>query len=977
MLKNSIIALKVIVFYYRGDFAVENFRRFEYSERQRDFIETSVIPFAFFRVKDGKVKTVLVSDGLCVLLNDSREDAALCLEGDIYNYVHSEDVDELKKKCRSFFFGDGEVNTSFRVKLKTDPDYHTILLSSRRMRSDTDEPMYVLWYNAVDIKEYGFEAEEKKRDFADFLHGEANTMAFNEFGYKGYSVWNVNDDTLIYQSGLGPAVSVLGDRFGYKEYYSLNRGWLFEKHDMEFFEKISPENIIDNGLPDTVEHIFTFSSNYGQISVKISASSMKSPETGDVYLKLQAENVTDSVVYETMIKSSAMVSEFMAYIDGNAGNVYFIEGENKLKFTLMQMLPILSANLGHIFKTPDEIISFIENRCSKGSSSTIVNKLSAECVKSIRLEVIDKEEKKYFICGSDVTALMKMEVNSYYDSLTSLYNMAAFRVVARDVLMKMRSQNKTPVIVYFDVRDMKAINEKYSFERGNIVLSNTAYILRIVFAGDLVARMAEDHFVVLTDKVGIEQRIEQVYEKVLKNSANIPVQICAGIYKDNGHDFDIDSLCDRARLACKSLKGDYNTRYRIFDSNMFEEYHKRRYILTNFDEALENHYIKVYYQPIVRCLTGNICDMEALCRWEKPDRGVVQPSQFISVLEEHRLIHKLDFYMIRKICEDIDMMRTKNFPLVPVSVNLSRINFEMFDVADEVIKIVDSYRIPHKLLSIEITESAFIHNSKFLNEQINKFRSAGFEVWMDDFGSEYSSLNTLRKYTFDLIKLDMEFMNDFSLTVKNSSILSDIIKMIQKLGVHTLAEGVNAKEKLQFLRDIGCEKAQGFLFSRAMPCEYFIEKYQQNTGLGYDDFTTAGYYNQIGAVRLDESLLKKNRIKLNDTSLGIPAAVIEYRSGKFRLLKANEEYKLFLERVGLGEQCRNGDYVIWNKQPSQEFVHSAVKCLVTHTNEVITSDREGNYLVSARLICISYKYSLDIGAFAVVVEKYRKIGDDK
>jgi len=104
--------------------------------------------------------------------------------------------------------------------------------------------------------------KNKKRDFADFLHGEANTMAFNEFGYKGYSVWNVNDDTLIYQSGLGPAVSVLGDRFGYKEYYSLNRGWLFEKHDMEFFEKISPENIIDNGLPDTVEHIFTFSSNY-------------------------------------------------------------------------------------------------------------------------------------------------------------------------------------------------------------------------------------------------------------------------------------------------------------------------------------------------------------------------------------------------------------------------------------------------------------------------------------------------------------------------------------------------------------------------------------------------------------------------------------------------------------------------------------------------------------------------------------------
>ena len=201
--------------------------------------------------------------------------------------------------------------------------------------------------------------------------------------------------------------------------------------------------------------------------------------------------------------------------------------------------------------------------------------------------------------------------------------------------------------------------------------------------------------------------------------------------------------------------------------------------------------------------------------------------------------------------------------------------------------------------------------------------------------------------------------------------------MIQKLGIHTLAEGVNAKEKFHFLRDIGCEKAQGFLFSRPMPCEYFIEKYNNHTGLDYDDFTTINYYNQIGAVRFDESLLSENRISLNNTSLGMPAAVIEYRGGKFRLLKANEEYKRFLERVGLGEQCEDGDYRFWDRLPSKEFFHSAIKCLVTHSNEFISDDREGDYIVSARLMCISYKYSLDMGAFAVVVEKYRKIGDVK
>ena len=143
-------------------------------------------------------------------------------------------------------------------------------------------------------------------------------------------------------------------------------------------------------------------------------------------------------------------------------------------------------------------------------------------------------------------------------------------------------------------------------------------------------------------------------------------------------------------------------------------------------------------------------------------------------------------------------------PIVPVSVNISRSNFEVCDVFDEVLSIVNEYNIAHHLLTVEITESAFIKNRQFLQSQIDRFREAGFNVWMDDFGSEYSSLNTLQEYSFDLIKLDMRFMKNFSLTGKNHLILSDIISMISKLGVSTLAEGVQTKEQLRFLRDAGC-----------------------------------------------------------------------------------------------------------------------------------------------------------------------------
>ena len=243
---------------------------------------------------------------------------------------------------------------------------------------------------------------------------------------------------------------------------------------------------------------------------------------------------------------------------------------------------------------------------------------------------------------------------------------------------------------------------------------------------------------------------------------------------------------------------------------------------------------------------------------------------------------------------------------------------------------------------------------------------------MDDFGSEYSSLNTLQEFTFDLIKLDMKFMKNFSTTGKNSSILSDVISMVSKLGIHTLAEGVQSKEQLHFLRDIGCEKAQGFLFSHPMTIDYFMEKYDKKTGLGYDDVSMSDYYEKIGEIRLDNSLISKHKLKLHENALTVPAAVVEYRSNKFRILKANDEYKRFFEKIGFGDAVSNNEYKEWNGQPSQEFTHAAIKCLVTNGNESITNDLENGYLVSSKLICISYNYSMDIGAFIVIVEKYKK-----
>ena len=585
-------------------------------------------------------------------------------------------------------------------------------------------------------------------------------------------------------------------------------------------------------------------------------------------------------------------------------------------------------------------------------------------------QITDTGETLYYLWCGDVTDIVNAEkISTYYDKLTNMPNMSAFGVLAEQERIRMRKKGITPAFVYFDIRDMKAINEKYGFSRGNGILSGTAFVLRDVFENDAMARLSDDHFIVLTNKRHLEQKIEQVNDQILRNPMGIPVQVCAGIYYDEKSGIDIYASIDRARIACKAIKGDYTRKYHVFDREMFTDYRQRRHVLNHFEEALENGYIRLYYMPIVRTVTGKICDMEALARWIDPEKGMLPPSQFIPVLEDNRLINKLDFYMLRKICESLATQKRLNMPIVPVSVNISRSNFEVCDVFDEVLSIVNEYNIAHHLLTVEITESAFIKNRQFLQSQIDRFREAGFNVWMDDFGSEYSSLNTLQEYSFDLIKLDMRFMKNFSLTGKNHLILSDIISMISKLGVSTLAEGVQTKEQLRFLRDAGCDKVQGFLFGKPMPCEHFYEKSTVCNGLEYDDISKTAYYDKISTSSLDIRSFAMDMGRYFADSTVTPVAVLEFHGSNFRILKANAAYKGFLEEIGQDKNFIYNDYYDWYRRPSPTFTQAVKKCLSSRKEENIYSVLENQIRVSANIHFIAYDSRSDTGAVLIIVTR--------
>ena len=276
---------------------------------------------------------------------------------------------------------------------------------------------------------------------------------------------------------------------------------------------------------------------------------------------------------------------------------------------------------------------------------------------------------------------------------------------------------------------------------------------------------------------------------------------------------------------------------------------------------------------------------------------MISPAIFVEVLEDVHLVHKLDLYIIDQVCADLKDDIERGLAVEPVSVNLSRLDFELCDIKTEIDKCREKYDIPVNLLNIEITESAVASGESFLGDQIRNFRESGYQVWMDDFGSGYSSLNNLKVYEFDVLKIDMDFLRTFDTNKKTQVILATIVNMAKELDIHTLAEGVETQEQYEFLRRIGCEKMQGYLFGKPKPQDEFIYpddfSFDNCEDIGYSD-----YYHDIGEINFLGStpLRDKNMEVFNN----LPIAIVELVDNvQIKFLYANNAYHEFLRSVSI------------------------------------------------------------------------------
>ena len=328
------------------------------------------------------------------------------------------------------------------------------------------------------------------------------------------------------------------------------------------------------------------------------------------------------------------------------------------------------------------------------------------------------------------------------------------------------------------------------------------------------------------------------------------------------------------------------------------------YIIEKLPEALEKGYIQPVFQPIYRSLTGQITCAEALARWYDPDKGMLSPADFIPTLENNGRIIDLDMHILRKTCEFYKELEKRGTLLHSFSVNLSRFDFKDADLFQKVTSILKEYDVPHEAIKLEIIESLMLEDIDNFQKLFQQFSGAGFSIWIDDFGSGYSSLNVLQNYDFDVMKFDMLFLRNFN--AKGKQVLASLINMAKSLGIHTLAEGVETEEQKEFLLKAGCEGQQGFLLSKPVSGTDLIALIDAKPDL-LETLESKDYWNQVGrfnflsANPLDVYPAAGINKTLNEEKfegMGLPVALLECDQNTMKHVYVSDSFKKCLSELG-------------------------------------------------------------------------------
>lgn len=425
--------------------------------------------------------------------------------------------------------------------------------------------------------------------------------------------------------------------------------------------------------------------------------------------------------------------------------------------------------------------------------------------------------------------ILKKELSKYQyragrDSLTGIYNLGYF--ARKTIQLLEKYPHERFVIGQWDIDRFKAVNELFGSRTGDQVICAFAeYLKRTYTYLCTYGRMEADHFVTCCTESFLEEHANEIGEllrgELSWHTLNYPISLHAGFYRVEPEDKDIAIMCDRAGMALQSIKNSYLQRENYFNAKLREALVREQQMMRDADRALQEKEFFVVYQPVVHAATGGIISAEALVRWKKKNGEIVSPAEFIPVFEQNGFISKLDMYVCEEVCIYQSKRKQEGKRLIPVSVNLSRVDFYNINLLKDIMALLQKYELTADCLRIEITESAYMDQPQELMTTIQQFQKNGFKVLMDDFGSGYSSLNMLKDVSVDILKIDMRFMESLETSDRAGNILFSIIQMAKAIRMEIIAEGVETANQYELLVSMGCDDVQGYYFYRPLKEDEF------------------------------------------------------------------------------------------------------------------------------------------------------------
>ncbi|MGD1819471.1 MAG: two-component system response regulator [Pleomorphochaeta sp.] len=536
------------------------------------------------------------------------------------------------------------------------------------------------------------------------------------------------------------------------------------------------------------------------------------------YKTIEAEN--GSVGFDIVVKNAQEISLIILDLSMPVMNGFeFLK--NAANNYLFNDIPI-------IVLTADENVSSIYKALELGANDILPKPFDSKKLLTKVNQIIHSyqilkvtQDINYFNLSAKQLAFA-----SEIDKLTGLFSKDAFIKISEEILKE--NPDEQYYLIRADFVKFKLVNELYGKKAGDMLLKDFSMLLVEILGKDaIIARFTDDDFVGLIKRQGKDLKFDLIQiEEFLQNyPLDIKLNISFGVYKVEDKSLSIDSMCNRADYALTKAKQtrDTNSAYVVYNEKLDKWLKIEQSVVSGIDNAIEKGEIIIYYQPKYSLNDRSIVGAEALVRWQHPTLGMLSPGVFIPILEANGVIHQLDYYVWDKTCENVAKWQKMGLMKIPVSVNVSRNNFYRDKLWEEILDLIEKHGITPDCIDIEITETSYMNDPVKVQKIVNKCQEFGLHVHMDDFGSGYSSLNVLKDLVFDALKIDLNFLQGLESNERAAIILKSIMDMNKLLKLPVVAEGIETQEQENFLKEIGCEVGQGFLFSRPVEEEVFVQ----------------------------------------------------------------------------------------------------------------------------------------------------------